>query len=165
MEKTCFKCGNSKPLTEFYGHKAMSAKVLGKCKDCTKQDVRNYRRDNIDKIREYDRQRADLPHRKSKRAELFKREWDTHPDRMKARNAVSNALRDKRLQKHPCAFCGCSGRVEAHHHDYAKPLDVTWLCTPCHRRFHALERMATYQVKHSPEPGVVIQLPIMGKVA
>lgn len=147
MEKACFKCGITKPYSEFYGHKATAHKVLNKCKDCTKQDVRQYRQNNLEKIRGYDRSRANLPHRKEKRLELFKRESDSHPDRMKARKAVSNALRDERLKKQPCAFCGHSGRVEAHHHDYSKPLDVTWLCTPCHRRFHALERMATYRIE------------------
>jgi hypothetical protein len=35
-----------------------------------------------------------------------------------------------------CAECNREGRVEAHHHDYAEPLNVAWLCKRCHMREH-----------------------------
>lgn len=38
--KTCFKCNVEKSLTEYYKHKLMSDGYLGKCKQCTKSDVR-----------------------------------------------------------------------------------------------------------------------------
>lgn len=145
MSKQCFKCGETRPLSEFYRHAQMGDGHLNKCKDCTKKDVRAHRIDNPDRVRAYDRQRAKLPHRVAQRQANYVQEWDNHPDRMKARNAVSNAVRNGRLAKRPCAFCGADEGLEAHHHDYSKPLDVTWLCRPCHRRFHALERMATYR--------------------
>lgn len=145
MEKTCFKCGEAKPRSEFYRHPMMADGHLNKCKDCAKIDVRNHRQDNPERVRAYDRERAKQPHRIAKRREKYIQEWDQHPDRMKARNMVSNAVRDGKLTKRPCAFCGSKDGLEAHHHDYSKPLDVTWLCRPCHRRFHAMERMATYR--------------------
>jgi hypothetical protein len=145
MTKACFKCGEAKPLSEFYRHGAMADGHLGKCKDCTKKDVRHHRLDNPEKIRAYDRQRASLPHRQALRNRTVAEYQAAKPERVRANTAVNNAVRDGRLIKQPCAFCGTSEPVEAHHHDYAKPLDVTWLCKPCHRRFHALERMATYR--------------------
>lgn len=143
--KTCFKCDEHKPIDQFYRHAMMADGHLNKCKDCTCMDVRKHRLDNPERVRAYDRERAKLPHRVEKRKASYQKEWDNHPDRMRARNTLSNAVRDGKVEKRPCAFCGETVGLEAHHHDYTKPLDVTWLCRPCHRRFHALERMATYR--------------------
>lgn len=39
-DKTCFKCNESKPLTEFYKHARMSDGHLNKCKICTRKDTK-----------------------------------------------------------------------------------------------------------------------------
>lgn len=31
-----------------------------------------------------------------------------------------------------CERCGEAADVDAHHYDYARPLEVEWLCRPCH---------------------------------
>lgn len=146
-EKTCFKCGEKKPLSEFYRHDRMADGHLNKCKDCAKRDVRHHRIDNPDAVRAYDNARSKLPHRVAMRKRAFEEYAQNSPEKRAAHRAVSNAIRDGKLSKKPCAFCGADDGLEAHHHDYAKPLDVTWLCRPCHRRFHALERMATYSTE------------------
>lgn len=134
MNKSCFKCGKEKPRSEFYRHSQMGDGLLGKCKDCAKKDVREHRRLN-ESVREYDRARAKTEKRKEQAARLSERWNAAHPIAYKAHTAVSNAVRDKKLTKQPCLFCG-SERVHAHHRDYTKPLEVTWLCAKCHHRLH-----------------------------
>lgn len=65
------------------------------------------------------------------RSRAYRERW---PGRHEARIAVRNALRQGKLERHPCEVCG--GRAEAHHDDYAKPLDVYWLCKAHHEQIH-----------------------------
>lgn len=141
--KICFKCGTPKELAEFYKHSRMADGHLNKCIECTKKDVRRHRDTNLDAVQAYDRERGKLPHRlKANRdrqrvnPEPHKKaliRWtEKHPERKKAANAVSNAVRDGRLTKKPCEVCGAT-KVEAHHDDYTKPLEVRWLCNSHHK--------------------------------
>jgi hypothetical protein len=57
--------------------------------------------------------------------------------KLQARSLVRRAILDGRLIRQPCGNCGES-RSHAHHHDYSKPLDVQWLCSPCHGLQHRL---------------------------
>jgi hypothetical protein len=52
-----------------------------------------------------------------------------------ARKLVKKALRDGVLQRKPCEVCSRAG-AQAHHEDYFKPLEVTWLCTRHHADRH-----------------------------
>ena len=147
--KECFKCNIEKPLTEFYKHLAMSDGHLNKCKDCTKSDALRHRLENSEKLKAYDQKRAMLPHRvlarlkyaKTERGKqviacLHKRWRDENQLKRKAQNMVNNALRDGKITKPDICGCGRAGRIEGHHDDYAKPLEVRWLCVPCHREVH-----------------------------
>ncbi len=63
-------------------------------------------------------------------------EWRRrNKEKRRAHRMVEYALSKGKLFKQPCAKCAAVV-AEAHHHDYAKPLDVTWLCRQCHAKEH-----------------------------
>lgn len=60
-----------------------------------------------------------------------------HDDRVSAHRKVNKALRTGDLVRPDvCNRCGQEARLDAHHEDYSRPLDVEWLCRTCHRRHH-----------------------------
>lgn len=131
-QKTCFKCGVSKPRSEFYAHPNMADGLLGKCKECTKTDVRKRRRENP-AVQAYDRERGSRSN-----PEYLRRYREKYPQAYKAQNAMRYAIKaGKLINPDKCENCGSTFRVEGHHDDYLKPLDVRWLCSLCHKRHHA----------------------------
>lgn len=136
MMKRCNTCNEIKPLDEFYRQEQMSDGHLNQCKTCVTARVRLHRRMN-DSVREYDRVRSKTPKRKALAAKRQRMYREKNEAAYKAQNALNNALRDGKIAKEPCAICGASERVHAHHKDYSDPLDVTWLCAKCHARIHA----------------------------
>ena len=119
-KKRCFKCGEEKPLSEFYAHPQMADGHLNKCKSCTRSDVKAHRKENPDR-----------------ELETRLRACAKKPTHKNAYMAVEAAIRCGKLEKpERCQGCGRSAsetRISAHHYDYEKPLDVIWLCAACHR--------------------------------
>lgn len=134
--KVCFKCGVEKAIEDFYVHPKMADGRLGKCKDCTKIDVRNRPKALV---RAYERRRGQTSARRASQLVQQKAARALHPEKFKARSAVSNAIRSGRLVRRPCRGCGSTSKVEGHHPDYSKPLDVVWLCDACHHAEHRVE--------------------------
>ena len=61
--------------------------------------------------------------------------------RHQAYRKVRDAIKSGELKRpNKCVRCGqkdtkCSdgrSRIQAHHHDYSRPLDVEWICARCH---------------------------------
>ena len=131
MEKECFKCHQVKPLEEFYPHPQMADGHLNKCKECTKQDVSEHAK--TDEGREWERQRFQKPERKAWIREYRKVLRARYPDRYRARLKAGRAKLSGELVPPPvCSVCGGERPLEMHHTDYAKPLEVTWVCRACH---------------------------------
>ena len=130
--KTCFKCKKRLPLDAFYRHSAMADGYLGKCKECAKLDVKaNYKR-RVEEKRAYDSVRTRTTDRRAAKLRYQQTARSKHPDKNRARARVAYALRTGKIERRPCEVCG-DPKSEAHHEDYAKPLDVRWLCFKHHR--------------------------------
>ena len=152
--KRCFKCGKTKPRSEFYPHPQMADGLLGKCKDCTKADSEARRlskeRDPEWKAAELDRHRLKARRYRDNgqkqqptlqdRRVYGKRHRLKYPLATKARRKVAYEIRVGRLQRKPCEVFGCDKKAGAHHDDYSKPLAVRWLCPEHHAAWHVEQR-------------------------
>lgn len=61
------------------------------------------------------------------------------------------ALRHGEIVKKACVLCS-DENTDAHHYDYAKPLDVKWLCRRHHAMVHKYEGISPRYKKSDSEP-------------
>lgn len=75
----------------------------------------------------------------------------------RAGTAVLRAIRRGILTRPDiCEQCGGTGkRIDAAHHDYSRPLDVRWLCKPCHGRWDRAEPKTLLSQAHYHQPDPV----------
>lgn len=96
--------------------------------------MREYYKKNSDKIKDrVKKYREENPDAVLKtRLKTFEK----NPSKIRARRVVEAAINAGVLIKpDTCSACGKTNcRIEAHHEDHTKPLDVEWLCVSCHRK-------------------------------
>lgn len=151
--KKCIKCEETKAVSEFYRKSTSRDGRMHKCKACDNArklkwerehpelraaQGKRYRLKNPEKVVANRRNwRIENP---EQRAAGEKRSRDRNPLKTKARAAVTRAVhRGKIVKPQHCEDCGQSatGRaLHGHHEDYSKPMDVDWLCHPCHAKRH-----------------------------
>lgn len=158
-QKECRWCGVTKPLDEFVIDKRKATGRAGHCKACN-------RRRWDKKYREAYRAR----NRDAERARLRKREKELrHTPKAVARRTLAYAVRAGTVVKPPaCESCGQPKprqMLHGHHHDYTKPLDVKWLCQPCHAAEHTSARTVAERAMGRPKAGPVaeVQLTFSGE--
>lgn len=146
--KKCKKCNKNLAVSSYYKHRQMANGILNICKTCTKKRVSKHRRKNIERIRAYDRSRGnrqDASYRKyyyQKNKEISKmsklKYIIENPEKRSAHNIVTKYILNGSIKKPTnCSTKGCSKKkIQAHHDDYSKPLDIMWLCTSCHGLRH-----------------------------
>lgn len=149
----CIKCGNDFIQTPYQVRKFEYS-----CRECTKKRFQAWRKKKIalgfifkfpseDKewLKEYNKR----PEVKIRHREAWKRYYRKPINllKAKARWITKKAIQDGKILKKPCEFCG-KEKVEVHHPDYFKPLEIKWLCRECHLKEHARLRKIETE-KHS----------------
>lgn len=148
--KVCRECCQEKPLSAFYKHPKMADGHLNRCANCVKSRVTKHREANLEKIRAYDKMRSKKPHRlqairdysqteagKAARKKASAAYINRYPMKYAAHVITGNAIRGGKLAPASnCSICSSTEKIEGHHDDYTKPLEVRWLCEKCHKEWH-----------------------------
>ena len=101
-----------------------------------KESQQKYAERNRKKISDRCKRYREDPEVKKRYKEIAIKKRKEKPWMFEAKNKVTNALKSGKLEKAPCAVCG-SEKVEAHHEDYGRPIDVIWLCKSHHKIRHS----------------------------
>lgn len=137
--KPCRKCDAARNAAYLKNHPEIRKKALSNYAKTEKARAaqQRYRESNRDRLRTRWREWFSL--HKEKEIERQRHRRATEGVKVTARNAVAYALRLGRIKRLPCQVCG-EVKSQAHHEDYLKPLEVVWLCGPCHVRHHATKK-------------------------
>lgn len=141
--KRCSGCGRELPLSEFNKKRSNPDGLQERCRDCfSRYNRARYAADRESVKERVKRHREENP---GSELETRIRACEKNPSKYNSHKAVEAAIRAGVVSRPDvCSGCGCTSsehRIEAHHHDYSKPLDVIWLCTPCHSRMDAQRRI------------------------
>jgi hypothetical protein len=145
--KTCTKCQQVKLSDAFHKDSNSPDGRQSRCRECANAAVRAYKETvNADPARRAkyleDKRAYGMAHRSEwkqptpEQRERYWRSWlAKNREKKRAHRTVKKAMDAGRLIPQPCEKCGAT-KVEAHHDDYSKRLDVRWLCRKHHREHH-----------------------------
>jgi len=161
--KICNRCQKTKEYSEFYLREKGSTKTRPYCKECeheyrrlnkeqrniikskmkkAKPNNKELSIEDIEKKRELRRARNIRYRSTEKGKEAQKRStyayMNRFPEQFKASKKLQSAVKYGKIKKpDTCSICNIKfDRIEGHHHDYSKPLDVIWCCVMCHKATH-----------------------------
>lgn len=131
--KRCCVCKELKTLLDFYRNGDRLDGHQNACKECQDRKYKQRWYGNVEDSRRCQRERM----RRMRQNVLLRiREKDYQkrhltPDMIRAHHAN----RKFKIKPLNCTDCGKeTSDLERHHEDYTKPLEVVWLCSPCHRQ-------------------------------
>lgn len=124
LRKICARC--HLPEKDLMKHSIKGKRQYYICRTCNTKRHKKYRLTQSGKIK----------------SRFFAQQSEkNHPEKTKARQIVHrNLLSGKLIKPLVCNRCFKSLKIEAHHDDYTKPLEVIWVCRSCHADIHKLAK-------------------------
>jgi len=155
LTKWCPKCRLTQPISNFYKHKGMTDGLQYYCKNCHRKQQQSTKGKKLIKKYQTSEKGREVHRRAMKKysqtergkAILYKNvraSSKKYPIKYHSRKLVYHAIKLGMLQKLPCKYPDCKhgdARIEAHHWDYSKPLDVVWFCTKHHKLIDKISRL------------------------
>ena len=144
--KRCSKCKVEKSRSEFGRNRSKKDGLQDRCKVCRAEEQRTSAGKATNKRAHAKWSRTDAG--KVSCRKNSKKHKEKFPEKIKAENAVNNAIRDgKLIRPSHCEDCGKKKFVQGHHWSYKEEhwLDVEWLCMKCHRKLHRLLQLKVAQ--------------------
>lgn len=122
--KSCSRCEERKELSEFYRQKQNPTGYTPHCKACHKLAY-------PDKL-------WNKTQKGKASAKVATKAWHTrNKEKCRAHRILGYNLKLGRIVRpEECSQCGAVARLDGHHEDHSKPLDVEWLCRGCHKQVH-----------------------------
>jgi hypothetical protein len=150
--KRCWKCGEPKPITDFYKNRSKFDGLGDYCKPCDHARLKRYaktpkgRAKVLARVRKYQataRGKTTIavylqsPRGRALKCAQVRRSAARYPEKIKARNDLNHAIQRGEIPKArtlKCAGCGKQAREYHHHLGYAAEhrLHVIPVCKRCH---------------------------------
>jgi len=135
----CNKCKCFKSNDKFYKDKRSPIGITSSCKPChTETTLKTRDKDNARRLT-----RESAERQRKRNPEKFREIWRKASSKkrgskkVKARDAVNKAvLKGDIIKPILCEICRQDKKLNGHHSDYNKPLEVEWLCNKCHGEEH-----------------------------
>lgn len=134
--KVCKECGLEKELEHFYNSNNKDGK-RGKCILCFKKQNNKWNKLNKYWLKVRDWEKNNRERYLKNHLIASKKHEIKYPLEIAARRKAISAVYSGILKREVCIKCGDT-KVQAHHEDYNKPLDVVWLCSKHHHELHKL---------------------------
>jgi hypothetical protein len=131
----CSVCKQDKTIDSFYLKK--NNKASSWCKSCYAEYYKINKQIISDAQKDYRKTKSCL----LARLKRHLNNWENmsfYSQRRRAVKTVRIALACGEISRSDiCEICGARTLfIDAHHHDYTKPLDVSWMCRKCHKMTH-----------------------------
>ncbi len=154
--KVCRGCKTEMPIDQYYKTKNGKNGIDSRCKPCrieegkawyrenvarAKANSTRWHRENRDRARELKRiWKAKNPRTKDEMNRLQRNWRKDNPGRARANQVLQKAVVLKKIEKpNKCEDCNkdvSQNILHGHHENYSRPLEVNWLCPPCHGDRH-----------------------------